>query len=374
MRDKIEIAYTESDDAIRNKVDVLLRNPRTANPEVNFSVTDAKLSARIPNDRVHLEQTLNNWALTNQSLSTSANIAEVAKSVELSIDETKAYLELLAMAINGALPTSQTSQTTIDTWKTNISVARTNVNSAITALIGADEKYRAAMHAVTIAENELSLKKAGATAESVAAQEAKIAAMRATVSNYDAQLAKNVLRASFSGVVTKQDAKLGQSVSVGQSLVSLISDGMYKITANVPEVDIAKVKIADVAEVTLDAYGSDEKFVATVSSIDPAETIIEGVPTYKVTLRFNDRDTRIKSGMTANIVMRTNEKKDVLVVPARAILLHEGDNTRYVRLLVGGVAKEIPVQIGLRGSNGMVEILSGLNQGDQVVTFEKSAQ
>jgi multidrug efflux pump subunit AcrA (membrane-fusion protein) len=149
---------------------------------------------------------------------------------------------------------------------------------------------------------------------------------------------------------------------------------MYKITANVPEVDIAKVKIADVAEVTLDAYGSDEKFVATVSSIDPAETIIEGVPTYKVTLRFNDRDTRIKSGMTANIVMRTNEKKDVLVVPARAILLHEGDNTRYVRLLVGGVAKEIPVQIGLRGSNGMVEILSGLNQGDQVVTFEKSAQ
>ena len=51
-----------------------------------------------------------------------------------------------------------------------------------------------------------------------------------------------------------------------------------------PEADIAKVAIGDLASSTLDAYGSYVDFPAQVTMIDPAETVIEGVPTYKVTL------------------------------------------------------------------------------------------
>ena len=52
------------------------------------------------------------------------------------------------------------------------------------------------------------------------------------------------------------------------------------------------------ADVTLDAYGSGVIFQARVDIIDPAETVLDGVPPYKVTLDFVSADPRIRSGMT----------------------------------------------------------------------------
>jgi multidrug efflux pump subunit AcrA (membrane-fusion protein) len=153
----------------------------------------------------------------------------------------------------------------------------------------------------------------------------------------------------------------------------LQSTGEYKIEANVPEVDVAKVAVGDPARVTLDAYGSAEFFPATISAIDPAETVIEGVPTYTVTLRFDQKDERIKSGMTANIDIRTDQREGVLYIPARAVLT-DADGRRFVRVPDGLATRDVPVEVGLRGSDGRIEILSGLSEGDVVVTFLKKAQ
>ena len=203
----------------------------------------------------------------------------------------------------------------------------------------------------------------------MSAEEAKIRSVSATIANYDAQMTKSVISAPFSGTVTTQNAKLGETVAPNVPVVALMSDGVFKITANIPEVDVAKLTVGDSARVTLDAYGADVLFKATVSSIDPAETVIEGVSTYKATLRFEGRDARIRSGMTANIDISTDKRENVLYVPARSVFNKDGK--KYVRVPDGQtLTVDTEVTTGLRGSDGSIEVLSGLSEGQTIVTFQ----
>jgi multidrug efflux pump subunit AcrA (membrane-fusion protein) len=73
--------------------------------------------------------------------------------------------------------------------------------------------------------------------------------------------------------------------------------------------------------------------------------------------------------MTANLDIKTNERKNVLTVPTRAILTE--DSSRLVRIVNpdNKTYKNVPIKVGLKGSDGMSEIISGLNIGDRVVTY-----
>jgi RND family efflux transporter MFP subunit len=361
LLDKLATAGTVADDALFAKTDFLLENPRTFAPRALFTVSDQKLVGKVEQARASLTQELAD--LSGDGTDIEVRLADH----KLYFTHEKNYLDLLSSGVNAALPSFQNSQATIDGWKTSVSLARTNMSSAMSALLASEQAYRSAQSALTVANNQLALKKAGPTASALAAQEAKIGAMRATLANYDAQIAKLALRAPFAGVITKQDAKYGETVSPNVPVVSLMSDGAFKIEANVPEVDVAKISVGDEAKVTLDAYGSDAVFAATVTTIDPAETILEGVSTYKVTLHFTLPDERIRSGMTANIDIATDKKVGVLSIPLRAVVAKDGG--KFVRVPQGGGISEVPVTLGLRGSDGTVEVLSGLRADDKVITF-----
>ncbi|MDD5589972.1 MAG: efflux RND transporter periplasmic adaptor subunit, partial [Candidatus Portnoybacteria bacterium] len=171
--------------------------------------------------------------------------------------------------------------------------------------------------------------------------------------------------APFEGVVTKQDAKVGQIVSINTPLISLMSRAQFQIEANIAEADIAKIKIGNAARVTLDTYGSQEIFFTRVAKIDPAETLIEGVATYKTTFQFDREDSRIKSGMTANIDIVAQEQKGVLSLPMRAILQESG--RRFVLARNEEEFQKKEVMLGIRGVSGDVEILAGVKEGDEVM-------
>ncbi len=200
----------------------------------------------------------------------------------------------------------------------------------------------------------------------LATQEAAIKQAQAALQNTQAQLDKNSLRAPFDGLVAKQEAKVGEMAAANTTIVSLISEAKFEIEANVPEADIAKVKISDSANVTLDAYGNEVIFEARVVAIEPAETVIDGVATYKNTFQFVKEDERIKSGMTANIDILTDQRENVIIVPQRAVI-NQG-NGKIIKVLGDDqVVKDVQVETGLRGSDGNIEIISGLNEGDKVV-------
>ena len=74
--------------------------------------------------------------------------------------------------------------------------------------------------------------------------------------------------------------------------------------------------------------------------------------------------------MTANVIITTEEKENTLLVPSRAIVDKNGEG-KFLRILEMGVLKEIPVEIGIRGDDGIVEILSEVEEGVEVVTYVK---
>ncbi|MCH7552128.1 efflux RND transporter periplasmic adaptor subunit [Patescibacteria group bacterium] len=180
-------------------------------------------------------------------------------------------------------------------------------------------------------------------------------------------LKKYSIVAPIQAVVTKQDLTVGEIFPANNSVITIISEAQFEIEANIPEADIAKIQVGNTSTVTLDAYGQDLIFDALVTAIDPAETIIEGVTTYHTILQFTQKDSRIKSGMTADITISTAQKENVIAIPQRAVIRKNGE--KFVRIIRENTIEQVPVQTGLRGSNGTIEIVNGVREGDQVITF-----
>ncbi|MDO8469509.1 MAG: efflux RND transporter periplasmic adaptor subunit [bacterium] len=369
ISDVVEDAYAKSDDAVRSKTDAMFDNDETENPVLAFPVSDSLSESDARTGRSRSRSELIAWQQSLPAASASKTVLTAA------LADARAHLviirEFLAKALNAVSNAVGVSATTLDGYKTNIATARTNVQTALSA-ISAKEQAIAAQ-AVTVARitSELALSLAGSTAEQVAAQEASVARAEAGVESIRAQIAKLILRSPTRGVVTKQDAKLGAIAAPNVVLIKVISRAAFQIEANIPEADIAKVSVGDVARVTLDAFGSSESFEARVAAIDPAETVIEGVATYTTTLEFAKEDARVKSGMTANIDIATEERADVLTLPQWALTGRDGTRVARVRNADGSV-REATVATGLRGSDGSIEIMGGLAEGDVVVASSTS--
>ena len=166
--------------------------------------------------------------------------------------------------------------------------------------------------------------------------------------------------------MTKANIKVGEIVGPNISIISVISANQLEIEANVPEADVAKIKIGNAVRITFDAYGDETKFAGHVTFIDPAETVIEGVPTYKTTIELDVENPLIKPGLTANLDIVANIHEGVIVVPQRSIAYRNGDKVVLI-YKESAPAEERKVETGLRGSDGNIEILSGLAEGELIV-------
>jgi len=366
LADKLRESFTKADDAIRNNTDQFFSNPRSASPSINITVSDGQLKGNIESGRVVVEKSLVSLLGLAGSVSSNNSTALLSDSQEVIIlvNVIKNFLNNVALAVNALSSSSLVNQTTVDAYKASVSSARASVNTSVSAILTAEDKARATLSAVTLAEKELALKKAGATTEQVASQTAKIKQSEAKIARLKLLIEKMILRSPISGVVTKQEAKVGGVVSAQTILVSIISDDSLLIEANIPEVDIGRVVVGNPVKITVDAFPGED-FQGTVSYIDPAETVVDGVVNFKSKIKIENTDLRLKSGLTANLEIQTAEKKNVLVVPQLAVL--ETNQGAFVQKLQGTTLVEIKVTLGVRDRSGNVEIVSGLNEGDKVV-------
>jgi len=397
VEDIFNDAYFKADDALNKQIDDLFSNDSSANPTITFSTSDSQAKIDVEQGRVNVEQALLSFKADVDSLS-SLDLNQALINEGEYLVTIRDFLNRLNEAINTA---TGLSSTVLGVYKTSINTARININTAITninsqkQLIAAQKitnqnnintaqtGINTAQSALTLANDELILKKSGATDEQIRAQEskvkqaelnitsqrAKVKQSQAKIENVQAQLAKTVLKSPINGVIVEQEAKVGEIISLNSLVVSIISETDFEIKSNVPEADIAKISLDNLAKVTLDAYGSDIEFDTKVTNINPAEKIIEGVATYQVTLNFIDKDERIKSGMTADVNILTAEKKDVLTIPNRAIFKKNGE--KFVELLIDQegekITKEVEIETGLKGSGSKTEIIKGLELGDKII-------
>ncbi|MDP1625220.1 MAG: efflux RND transporter periplasmic adaptor subunit [bacterium] len=341
---KIVTAYTAADDAVHNKVDQLFTNPSSQNPEIMPSFKGYELRMRINSSRIDVEDVFTRWSLLAATIGNNSAGAAEALALSKSYGATVvAFLNDVAIAVNTMETNSNLTQATIDKYRTDIASARSAVNSALTDLASQTDRVSGVFSDVSV-------------------QAARVAAAEANVAAYRAQLSDTTIRAPFAGIVSRQDAKVGETVSQNATLVSVISPDL-KIEAFVPEVSIAGIRIGNEAEITLDAYGSTEKFFATVSHIDPAETVRDGVSNYKIELAFKESDIRVRPGMTANVSIETLRKPETVMVPSRAVLDRDGQKIVF---MATESAQERIVVTGSTDSRGNVEVLSGLTEGETI--------
>ncbi len=363
-------AYTKADDAIHNQADQIFTNPRT-NPQLVFSIPDQQLTINIQFERSNVERDFNVWSDLLINLTTSSDLSAVLRSTKEYLNDMQNFLTDVATALNEVTLTGPVTQTNISTWKTDVATGRTEVGTAITNVVAAETALNAASTALTVAEKQLALKQAPATPDQIAASEAAVAQAEAQANLIQAQINQTVLRSPIAGTVTDVVPKVGEVVTAGEAVVTVIGNNSLEAEAYVAEADVAKLAVGNPVTMTFDALPG-ETFTGHLTSIDPAQTVLNGVANYKIKVDFDKMDPRFKSGLTANLTIETQRKDNVLVIPQFAIV--QNDQGTFAVKVTNGKQEQVPITLGIQDQNGNAEVVSGLQEGDQVLNVGLNPQ
>jgi len=198
------------------------------------------------------------------------------------------------------------------------------------------------------------------------AQKAQIKKAQDAVNIILTQIKSTTLYSPLDGIVTKKIAELGENITANGPVLTVSSLGEPYIQIDVPESDIVDVKIGQKAEITFDALPSDEKLEGEIFEIEPASTVISDVVYYKAKIKLAKQDERLKIGMSSDADINIFQKDGVVTIPYRAVK-NDGDQ-EYVEILKAeNVVEKINVKTGARGDEGMVEIISGLTGGENII-------
>jgi RND family efflux transporter MFP subunit len=182
------------------------------------------------------------------------------------------------------------------------------------------------------------------------------------------QAVSPIVTAPVSGIITNityaEGMTLGGTSDTSQRIAVIRAEGNPLATFNLSEIDVAKVKPGQKATIKLDSL-ADKTFTGKVATVDRVGTVTSGVANYPVVIKFDTEAPEVSPNMsaTANIILET--KDNVLLVPSSAVRVQGEQN--IVRVLKDKKEQAVVVETGLT-SDSQTEILSGLSEGDEVIT------
>ncbi|MCK5510163.1 efflux RND transporter periplasmic adaptor subunit [Candidatus Parcubacteria bacterium] len=255
----------------------------------------------------------------------------------------------------------------------NYSSAQINGEQQITT---AQSRTDSAFEAWQVAQSRYNQVVAPVNRHDISVSLARIKQAEASLASANKNIDNCFIKAPINGTITKINFEIGEQPGIGSPVISMLGSNNYEIDVLISEADITKINRDDFASITLDAFGEDIIFLGKVDFIEPAETVIQDVIYYLVTIIFTESKEKnaflsnVKSGMTANIDITTDKKENVLAMPVRAIVDKNGQG-KFTRVLIGENIEERQITLGLRGDGGLVEVLSGVKEGEKVVTYIK---
>ncbi len=354
-------AYAVSADALFTTIDQLFSNART-NPRLAFAVSDSSLTSTVEDTRRALGPEFAAW---NSSIKAAASPdKELEQTTAEHLVRMQSYLDSITLSLNAVVTGSGTTQSQVTAWQASVTAAKASINAEIAAFQAARDARNRAREALAVATSEAGKTSAGNSVESIMAQEARVKQYQAQVTQIEAALSETTLMSPVDGVVSRQDAKIGQIVTPAASVVSMIGDSPLELEAFVPELSIGKIALGNAVVATFDAY-PDITAEGSITYIDPAETVIDGISNYKIKVALKAAEPRLRSGLTANITVISNAKKNVVTIPSYAISITKTGKSAQV--LRDGKAVEVPIITGLVGQDGTTEVVSGIGAGDAVV-------
>ncbi|MEA2546472.1 MAG: hypothetical protein QOI09_1745 [Chloroflexota bacterium] len=244
--------------------------------------------------------------------------------------------------------------------RVSIASATSKVNTATIELATAQDAYDAATTTAQLRQTKIALLNA----------RDGLAQAKAALADLNAQLSHAGLVAPADGIVTVINLTVGADAPVADAID--LAAATFQVTANVVESDVATLQIGQPATVTVSAISAD--LTGSVTAIAPvAEASTSGgVVSYAVTVSLQAPPPSLRPGMTADVTVTTASASGVLAVPAAAIRGTSGAYTVLV-LTAAGTSESRPVTVGLMTSS-LVEVKSGLNAGDVVITGTASQQ
>lgn len=285
------------------------------------------------------------------------------KNIYVSVGDQVRKGQLLAEEVNSDYVVSlRQAQAARDAAEADFQGARENIDvqkAKLQSLKNADaKKYDVKAQKETKDQANSSADSKGALLE--AANQAVIAA--------NLQLAKTRLTAPVDGVITDKSIEIGEVVSQAGPVMKIATSANLEANAYVSELDIKKIAVGTPAQISMSSVGESKiNLEAKVKNIYPAETNQNGVSSYKVIFELDGQNSDLKPGMTGTASIKISEQLGAIYVPQGSLFSDAGK--KYVMVLSGGFPERKDVQAGVYGSDGTVEILSGLAEGDKILKF-----
>jgi membrane fusion protein, macrolide-specific efflux system len=227
----------------------------------------------------------------------------------------------------------------------------------------------------------------------VALAKSRIALAQVTLQSAQDKLHYTTITAPMDGVVIQRGIEPGEVVTPGvaatfegKPLLVVADLSELKVKINLNQIDVAKVRLAQAVEVTVDALAG-KKFVAKVSKVAPAAVLEKGkdVETFPVEATLEGDVLAIKPGMTADVKIKVDRKPSVLLLPIEAVVSEKakqfgraiGAEKNWV-WLVERKGKEIStrkvdVELGERNDREL-ELLKGVTEGQEILIQPPSAE
>jgi multidrug efflux pump subunit AcrA (membrane-fusion protein) len=255
-------------------------------------------------------------------------------TVKLKLTQATSYLATLNDAVGGSIATATTNITTTQQR------GQQSIDNAQNAVANIPFNLQSAQVSVDNANN--------------------------AVTTASTNLDNAVLTAPSAGIVASVANQVGEFVTGGNTnsaFIVLTNTQSLVLHGTIGESDVAKLKLGQVANLTVDAL-TGQRMTGKVTSLDPVATISQGVPVYGIDIAIDVPASGVKAGMSASAAVILASKQNVLTVPNSTIRTISGQ--RGVQVLKDGEIVDTPVTFGL-SNDTVTEVVSGLNEGDVVV-------
>ncbi len=217
----------------------------------------------------------------------------------------------------------------------------------------------------------------------IALDKAVIEQDQAKLSAAEANLGYTNIISPVNGVVVSRDVTIGQTVAASfqtPTLFLIATDLTHmEVDTNVSEGDIGSIRKGEDATFTVLAF-PDIHFQGSVVQVRQSPQMVQNVVTYDVVIDVDNRDLRLKPGMTASVQIVTAKRSDVLRVPDQALRYVPSSQARaaeikesHVWVLRGDKPVLVPVVTGLNDDTNTEVVSGNLQPGDLVIVGERRA-
>jgi HlyD family secretion protein len=299
----------------------------------------------------------------------SADLASAANESQHQIEEAQAAYDLLtgATAVDDRTKAEadvQSATETLDAAKKVYenraaaqkegALAQKTVDEAKLAMMQAQIQYETAQRHLE------ALSQVGQK-QSVRGAEAQVNAAKAHYESAKVQLSYAQITSPIAGVVADRAVYPGEMATSGSPLVSIVDISDIVARANVPVKEASAIKVGRPARIA----GPDGDIPGTVTVVSPA--VDPTTTTVQVWVRASNPEEKLKPGGTVRVAIIAETIQNTIVVPASALLNGDEGGQKVMVIDKNSVAHEHMVSVGVRQGD-RVQILSGLQEGDQVVT------